>query len=181
MVPLIAVEAIGAGAMVGALETRARRRVRSRVLAAVAYELRPLDRVGADGRRSAMGSAQRSARAQVTACLGPPQRGMKIMASMGSLGHYMQETSRAGFAIRDFLHEGNGDIWLAALEGPYPFAQWILIEEKAAGRRHARAHRARATRTFSTAIGACAKGRGSRCTRRVGIAEYGWGLVCLDP
>ena len=45
------------------------------------------------------------------------------MASMGSLGHYMQETSRAGFAIRDFLHEGNGDIWLAALEGPRPFAR----------------------------------------------------------
>ena len=55
------------------------------------------------------------ARAQVTACLGRPSRGEKIMASMGSLGHYMQEASRAGFAIRDFLHEGNGDIWLAAL------------------------------------------------------------------
>ena len=38
---------------------------------------------------------------------------------MGSLGHYMQEASGAGFAIRDFLHEGNGDIWLAALERPY--------------------------------------------------------------
>ena len=55
------------------------------------------------------------------------------MASMGSLGHYMQETSRAGFAIRDFLHEGNGDIWLAALEEPRPFAGWMLIEEKAEG------------------------------------------------
>jgi hypothetical protein len=56
-----------------------------------------------------------------------------VMASMGSLGHYMQEASAAGFAIRDFLHEGNGDIWLAALERPYPFAAWILIEEKAEG------------------------------------------------
>jgi hypothetical protein len=55
------------------------------------------------------------------------------MASMGSLGHYMQEASRAGFAISDFLHEGNGDIWLAALDGPLPFADWILIEEKAEG------------------------------------------------
>ena len=55
------------------------------------------------------------------------------MASMGSLGHYMQEASRSGFAIRDFLHEGNGDIWLAALESPYPFADWVLIEEKAEG------------------------------------------------
>jgi len=60
-------------------------------------------------------------RARVTACLGPPPRGTKIMASMGSLGHYMQEASASGFAIRDFLHEGNGDIWLAALENPGPF------------------------------------------------------------
>jgi hypothetical protein len=72
-------------------------------------------------------------RAQVTACLGHPERGVKIMASMGSLGHYMQEASGAGFAIRDFLHEGNGDLWLTAVDGPYPFAQWILIEEKAEG------------------------------------------------
>ncbi len=55
------------------------------------------------------------------------------MASMGSLGHYMQELSRAGFSVRDFLHEGNGDIWLAALNGPRPYAGWILIEEQAEG------------------------------------------------
>jgi hypothetical protein len=55
------------------------------------------------------------------------------MASMGSLGHYMQEASHEGFAIRDFLHEGNGDIWLAALETPRLFADWMLIEEKAEG------------------------------------------------
>jgi len=78
-----------------------------------------------------------SERARVTACLGAPgsrdESGAKIMASMGSLGHYMQEASRAGFRIRDFLHEGNGDLWLAALDGPRPFAKWILIEEKAQG------------------------------------------------
>jgi hypothetical protein len=55
------------------------------------------------------------------------------MASMGSLGHYMQSASASGFAIRDFLHEGNGDIWIAALDDPRPFADWILIEEKAEG------------------------------------------------
>jgi len=55
------------------------------------------------------------------------------MASMGSLGHYMQEASRDGFAVRDFLHEGNGDLWLAALDGPRPFVGWVLIEEKANG------------------------------------------------
>ena len=73
------------------------------------------------------------ARARVTACLGEPHSREKIMASMGSLGHYMQEASASGFAIRDFLHEGNGDIWLAALVTPRPFAGWVMIEEKAEG------------------------------------------------
>src|SRR5262249_57299641 len=75
----------------------------------------------------------RPIRARVTACLGAPGSGEKIMASMGSLGHYMQETSHDGYALRDFLHEGNGDIWLAALDAPYRFADWLLIEEKAEG------------------------------------------------
>ena len=56
------------------------------------------------------------------------------MASMGSLGHYMQEAAGAGFHIKDFLHEGNGDIWLSALaDGPRTYAGWVLIEEKAEG------------------------------------------------
>lgn len=56
-----------------------------------------------------------------------------IMASMGSLGHYMQELSRADFHIRDFLHEGNGDLWKAALATPQPYVHWIMIQEKAEG------------------------------------------------
>ena len=84
------------------------------------------------------------------------------MASMGSLGHYMQELSRRGFALRDFLHEGNGDIWLAALDGPRPFAGWMLIEEKAEGGDMLATSRAR-TRRFSMASRACAKAPASRC------------------
>jgi hypothetical protein len=132
MVPLVAVEAIGAGAIVG-LSRRARGAVAVVVLAAVAYELRPLDAGAPMVVEAQWDRPNVSVRAQVTACIGPPQRGMKIMTSMGSLGHQMQEMSRAGFAIRDFLHEGNGDLWLTAIDGPYPFAQWILIEEKAQG------------------------------------------------
>jgi hypothetical protein len=41
--------------------------------------------------------------------------------------------SRDGFNVRDFLHEGNGDIWLAALDRPRPYAGWLVIEEKAEG------------------------------------------------
>ena len=74
-----------------------------------------------------------AARAAVTGCLKDGYSGGSIMASMGSLGHYMQDLSKAGFSIRDFLHEGNGDIWLNALFTPRPYAGWILVEEKAEG------------------------------------------------
>ena len=103
------------------------------VLCVAGYELRPLDASAPMVVEAQWDRPNVTARAQVTACLGRPQPGTKIMASMGSLGHYMQEASRAGFTIRDFLHEGNGDIWLAALVDPRPFADWMLIEEKAEG------------------------------------------------
>jgi hypothetical protein len=74
-----------------------------------------------------------AARAAVTAYLAREWDGLPIMASMGSLAHYMQETSHAGFHIHDFLHEGNGDLWIEALRTPRPHAAWILIEERAEG------------------------------------------------
>ena len=71
---------------------------------------------------------------------GPPRRhrlprthwdGQPILMSMGSLGHYMHDLSAAGFGIKDFLHEGNGEIWHAA-RAP-PLVEWIAIEERAEG------------------------------------------------
>ena len=53
---------------------------------------------------------------------------------MGSLAHYMQELSNAGFNLSDFLHEGSGPIWQRAYYGePSPFVGWVLIEERAEG------------------------------------------------
>jgi hypothetical protein len=134
MVPLLAVEAIGAGALAGALPSG--RRIRTAcaigVLALAMYELRPFDASAPMVAEAQWDRPNGPERAGVTSCLGTPGDG-KIMASMGSLAHYMQETSRAGFRLRDFLHEGNGDLWLAALDGPRPFAKRILIEEKAQG------------------------------------------------
>ena len=73
-------------------------------------------------------------RRRVTACLAPQYRGDKILASMASLAHYMQELSHEGFAISDFVHEGNGAIWDIAMQtGPRPHAQWMLVEEQAEG------------------------------------------------
>jgi hypothetical protein len=134
MVPLIVIEAIGSGVLAGVLPWR-RVRIASAValLALTAYDLRPLDLSSPMVVEAQWDRPNSAPRARVTACMGNPGGGVKIMASMGSLGHYMQEASAAGFALRDFLHEGNGDIWLAALDNPWPFANWILIEEKAEG------------------------------------------------
>ncbi len=62
-----------------------------------------LDRQNGIGRRA------------VTECLQRSYDGTTIMASMGSLAHYMQELSVAGFDLDDFIHEGSGPIWELAL------------------------------------------------------------------
>jgi hypothetical protein len=73
-------------------------------------------------------------RRRVTACLAPAYRGERILASMGSLAHYMQELSASGLNIADFIHEGNGVIWELAMDtGPRPHAGWMLVEEAAEG------------------------------------------------
>jgi hypothetical protein len=134
MVPLIAAEAIGAGTAAAALPSRRARALgAAAVLAVAAYSLRPLDASSPMVAEAQWDAPNVADRARVTRCIGTLEPGAKIMASMGSLGHYMQDASRSGLAVRDFLHEGNGDIWLAALEQPLPFADWILIEEKAQG------------------------------------------------
>jgi hypothetical protein len=132
MVPLIAIEAVGAGFAAGLI--RRPRIVAAAAIALVAaYELHPVDRAAPMVVEAQWDLPNRPVRRQVTDCLAAARDGEKILASMGSLGHYMQETAASGFRLRDFLHEGNGDIWLAALDGPRPFAGWILIEEKAEG------------------------------------------------
>ena len=134
MVSLMAIEAIGAGFIAGIVpERRLRAACAIALLALAGYELRPLDASAPMVVEAQWDRPNAPLRAKVTACIGRPLHGEKIMASMGSLGHYMQEAARSGLAIRDFLHEGNGDIWLAALERPRPFAAWMLIEEKAEG------------------------------------------------
>jgi hypothetical protein len=132
MLPLIAMEAVGAGFVAGMLR-RGRPIAASAVLLAVALELRPFDGSAPMVLEAQWDRPNAPVRARVTACLDGPGSGGKIMASMGSLGHYMQEASAQGYALRDFLHEGNGDIWLAALDNPRPFAEWVLVEEKAEG------------------------------------------------
>ena len=81
-----------------------------------------LDRANGIGRRA------------VTECLREQYDGTTIMASMGSLAHYMHDLSHAGFDLDDFIHEGSGPLWAVALhEDPSLAAGWILIEEFAEG------------------------------------------------
>jgi hypothetical protein len=99
----------------------------------LAYELGPIDVKAPMVVEAQWDRPNVPVRAHVTDCLRRAYHGESVLASMGSLGHYMQEMSRAGFRISDFVQEGNGDLWLAALEDPQPYAGWMLVEEKAEG------------------------------------------------
>ncbi len=104
-------------------------------------------------------------RAAVTAYLATTYDGTPILASMGSLGHYMQETSHAGFRLANFLHEGNGDLWAAALRGPARHVRWVLTEERAEGGDEL-AQRARADPAFLQGFTRVAEGGGLVLYRR---------------
>ena len=107
------------------------------------------------------------ARRVVTACLARDYRGEKVLASMGSLAHYMQETSDAGFDIADFVNEGNGVIWEFAMEtGPAPHAGWMLVEEVAEGG-DLLAQKIRSDPRFATGMRAICEGGGVRLYKRI--------------
>ena len=75
-----------------------------------------------------------AARQAVSACLGPAYRGELVVASMGSLAHYMQELSGEGLRLSDFISEGTGVIWELAMErGPAAVAGWMLVDEQGEG------------------------------------------------
>ena len=132
MVPLIPVMALGVGCAVG-LAGRLKPVMAAVALAALALQVHPLDPSAPIVLEAQWDRANRAGRARVAAYLRSHWNGEPIMASMGSLAHFMQELSSDGYRIRDFLHEGNGDIWLAALEYPDLHAEWMLIEEQAEG------------------------------------------------
>jgi hypothetical protein len=133
MVPLVAAAIAAAGLGVGLLPRRLQAITAGLVLGGVLITARPFDPKAAMVLEAQWDRPNSRARQQVTACLPRSTPRPTVMASMGSLAHYMQELSQAGFGIRNFLHEGNGDIWLAALNGPARYVGWMLIEERAEG------------------------------------------------
>jgi hypothetical protein len=98
-------------------------------------------------------------RRAVTACLMRDYRGELILASMGSLAHYMQELSHEGIGIRNFVHEGNLPYWQEALESPRDRVSWILIEGRAEGG-DLLAKRVRASSQFLTGFRTVCQGGG---------------------
>jgi hypothetical protein len=131
--PLVVASAVLIGLAVGQLRSWAK------PTAALVFLLVYLQRPPFDPRSPMLLEAQLDVpnsrgRARVTECLRRDYDGGTIMASMGSLGHYMHELSAANFGIGDFLHEGNGPIWDSAFtRGPAPLVRWVLVEEEAEG------------------------------------------------
>jgi len=132
MVPLIPALGVGLGCAVG-LAGRAKPLIAAAAILALATGPRPLDPAAPMVLEAQWDRANQAGRSRVAAHLRDHWDGEPVLASMGSLAHFMQELSRDGFRIRDFLHEGNGDLWVSALEHPDPHVTWILVEEVAEG------------------------------------------------
>ena len=132
MVPGVAASAILLGLAVGQLR-RWQAPVAIALLALVWLQARPFDPKAAMVLEAQWDRPRGEQRRAVTSCLPQPGHGEVVMASMGALAHYMQELSAVGFALHDFLHEGNGDLWAAALAHPISQVHWMLIEEVSEG------------------------------------------------
>ena len=131
-IPLVVAGALVTGVAIGMFR-RVAPLLAAAIVLVVLWEVRPID-LRSPMVREAQLDQNVVARRQVTDCLNDRYRGGGIMASMGALGHYMHEMAASGFAIRDFLHEGNSPIWDSAFSrGPAPLVEWVLVEEVAEG------------------------------------------------
>jgi hypothetical protein len=132
-IPLVVACALPVGLAIG-LARRFAPVVALAAVVLVVREVPPFDRSAPMLAESQLDARNGAGRQVVTECLARDYRGETIFASMGSLAHYMQELSRIGLGIRDFLHEGNHPMWdVAIVSGGAPFAGWMLVEEVAEG------------------------------------------------
>jgi hypothetical protein len=132
MIPLVPALAVWAGLGVG-LTRRYRPVLAAILVAALLVETRPFNGSSPMVVEAQVDREHSRDRKVVTEYLREHRRGEKILASLGSLSHYVQELSEMGLNVRDVVHEGNGDLWAAALESPRPHVGWILVEELAEG------------------------------------------------
>jgi hypothetical protein len=132
-VPLVAAAAAIAGIGVSLLPRQARVAAGVALVAVAVWQAPPLDSSAAVIKESQRDAENRVGRRAVTSYLEAHWDRQPIMMSMGSLGHYMHDLSADGFLIRDFLHEGTGELWKYAIAHPEPFVEWIAVEERAEG------------------------------------------------
>jgi hypothetical protein len=165
MVPLV----VAAGALTAVAIGRVPKRLRATAAAATvlgAILLRPPLALDAPMVLEAQWEQpNRTAREAVTAYLKSHWDGTPILASMGSLAHYMQDTSAIGIDLADYLHEGNGDLWASALRSPREYVRWVMIEEVAEGG-DMLAQRARQDPAFLAGFMRVAEGGGLALYRR---------------
>ena len=133
-IPLVVAASALCGAGIGLLPKWVRTAAAVTLVAGIVGTTKPIDLQAPMVLEAQRDAVNRAGRRAVTAYLVRHYDGESIMMSMGSLAHYMQDLSAQGFAIRDFLHEGNGELWVFALElGPHGFAEWVVVEEQAEG------------------------------------------------
>ena len=130
--PVVGV-AVFVGLAVGLLQGRLRTLAAAVVTLLLVATVRPLDPGAPMVLEAGWDRPFSIGRRTVTSCLVRDYDHKPILASMGSLAHYMQELSNEGFRIRDFVHEGNLPYWQEAIESPKEMVGWILIEEQAEG------------------------------------------------
>ena len=132
--PLVFAACALCGAGIGLIPRRVRGAAAVLLVGAVLLHQSPLDSRAPMLIEAQRDSVNRAGRSAVTDYLVAHHDNEVIMMSMGSLAHYMHDLSAHGFGIRSFLHEGNGDLWVFALEqGPHGFADWVVVEEQAEG------------------------------------------------
>ncbi len=166
MVPLVPALAVWAGIGVGL--TRRFRLVAAAVLVAlVLVGTHPFDSSAPMVQEAQLDREHSRQRRGVTDFLRQRRQGEKILVSLGSLSHYVQELSEIGVRVRDVVHEGNGDLWAAAIDTPRAHVGWILVEEWSEGG-DVLAARAREYPGFLRSFTRVAEGGGVALYRRTG-------------
>jgi hypothetical protein len=158
MIPLVPALAVWAGIAVG-LAGRFRVVVGAALIALTLVETQPFQPDAPMVVEAQLDREHSRQRATVSSYLKEHRHGEKILASLGSLSHFVQEMSAIGLNVRDVVHEGNGDLWAAALERPSAHVGWILIEELSEGG-DALAARAREKQDFLADFTRVAEGGG---------------------
>jgi hypothetical protein len=132
-VPLVAAAAALVGAGISLLPRRIRPVAAIIAIAIAAWQAPPFQSNAPVVIESQREAAFQQGRGAVTLYLRAHWDGQPIMMSMGSLAHYMHDLAGEGFGTGDFLHEGNGEIWIHAVRRPHPYVEWIALEERAEG------------------------------------------------